>query len=111
MSVKNMAQKGVSCLLCTVVIFFSDYYTNQTNQLKSENKIEKLSDQNDIHFVKRCLIMCPYSDCFFPVIKMVKIKRYYGKPYNVSQNLFFESYMDSVAKGEQGEREDIIVIQ
>ena len=30
--------------------------------------------------------------------KMVKIKRYFGKPYNVSQNIFFEQYMDSVAK-------------
>ena len=33
--------------------------------------------------------------------KVVKRKRYYGKPYNVNQNMFYEQYMDSVARGDK----------
>ena len=30
---------------------------------------------------------------------MAKIKRYFGKKYNVDSNLYFEEYMSAVSKG------------
>jgi hypothetical protein len=32
-------------------------------------------------------------------ITMAKIKRYFGKKYNVDSNLYFEEYMSAVSKG------------